>query len=67
LRDLSEKSKDFDFVSYKNAHKAMEEMNEKEIGGKDMLVDCTQKKVERQNELKWKFEQFKQEIINTGG
>lgn len=45
----------------------MEEMNEKEIGGKDMLVDCTQKKVERQNELKWKFEQFKQEIINTGG
>uniref|UniRef100_A0A8I3WXV0 Polyadenylate-binding protein n=1 Tax=Callithrix jacchus TaxID=9483 RepID=A0A8I3WXV0_CALJA len=67
MRDPNGKSKGFGFVSYEkheDANKAVEEMNGKEISGKIILVGHAQKKVERQAELKWKFEQLKQERIS---
>ena len=67
MRDPSGKSKGFDFVSYEkheDANKAVEEMNGKEITGKVIFVGRAQKKVERQAELKRKFEQLKQERIS---
>nr|KAF6330314.1 hypothetical protein mMyoMyo1_012305 [Myotis myotis] len=57
----------FGFVNYKkheDAKKAVEEMNGKEISGKVISVGCAQKTVEQQAELKWKFEQLKQERIS---
>nr|XP_025131740.1 polyadenylate-binding protein 4-like isoform X1 [Bubalus bubalis] len=67
MRDPSGKSKGFGFVSYEkheDANKAVEEMNGKEITGKVIIVGRAQKKVERQAELKRKFEQLKQERIS---
>ncbi|XP_052012602.1 polyadenylate-binding protein 4-like [Apodemus sylvaticus] len=67
MRDSSGKSKGFGFVSYekhKEASKAVEEMNGKEIGGKAIFVGGAQKKVQRQAELKRKFEQRKRERIS---
>ncbi|KAM6217741.1 polyadenylate-binding protein 4 isoform 4-T4 [Rhynchocyon petersi] len=67
MRDPTGKSKGFGFVSYEkheDANKAVEEMNGKEIGGKVIFVGRAQKKVERQAELKRKFEQLKQERIS---
>ncbi|XP_015452104.1 polyadenylate-binding protein 4 isoform X7 [Pteropus alecto] len=67
MRDPSGKSKGFGFVSYEkheDANKAVEEMNGKEINGKVIFVGRAQKKVERQAELKRKFEQLKQERIS---
>nr|XP_037859610.1 polyadenylate-binding protein 4 isoform X6 [Chlorocebus sabaeus] len=67
MRDPSGKSKGFGFVSYEkheDANKAVEEMNGKEISGKIIFVGRAQKKVERQAELKRKFEQLKQERIS---
>ncbi|XP_073936580.1 polyadenylate-binding protein 4 isoform X8 [Castor canadensis] len=67
MRDTSGKSKGFGFVSYEkheDANKAVEEMNGKEISGKIIFVGRAQKKVERQAELKRKFEQLKQERIS---
>lgn len=43
---------------------AVEEMNGKEMSGKSIFVGRAQKKVERQAELKRKFEQLKQERIS---
>ncbi|XP_038169816.1 polyadenylate-binding protein 4-like isoform X8 [Arvicola amphibius] len=66
MRDPSGKSKGFGFVSYEkheDANKAVEEMNGKEMCGKALFVGRAQKKVERQAELKRKFEQLKQERI----
>ncbi|XP_052028581.1 polyadenylate-binding protein 4-like isoform X2 [Apodemus sylvaticus] len=66
MRDSSGKSKGFGFVSYEkheNANKAVEEMNGKEIGGKAIFVGRAQKKIQRQAELKRKFEQLKRERI----
>ncbi|ELK29641.1 Polyadenylate-binding protein 4 [Myotis davidii] len=39
-------------------------MNGKDISGKVISVGCAQKTVEQQAELKWKFEQLKQERIS---
>lgn len=67
MRDSSGKSKGFGFVSYEkheDANKAVEEMNGKEMSGKAIFVGRAQKKVERQAELKRKFEQLKQERIS---
>lgn len=67
MRDCSGKSKGFGFVSYEkheDANKAVEEMNGKEMSGKSIFVGRAQKKVERQAELKRKFEQLKQERIS---
>ena len=67
MRDSSGKSKGFGFVSYEkhaDAKKAVEEMNGNEMSGKAIFVGRAQKKVERQAELKRKFEQLKQERIS---
>ena len=67
MRDSSGKSKGFGFVSYEkheDANKAVDEMNGKEMSGKAIFVGRAQKKVERQAELKRKFEQLKQERIS---
>ncbi|MGH0185095.1 UNVERIFIED_CONTAM: hypothetical protein FKN15_016963 [Acipenser sinensis] len=47
-----------------NDRKAVEEMNGKELGGKLVFVGRAQKKVERQAELKRRFEQLQQERIS---
>ncbi|XP_007902469.1 polyadenylate-binding protein 4 isoform X1 [Callorhinchus milii] len=67
MTDLNGKCKGFGFVSYdrhEDASKAVEEMNGKELNGKLLFVGRAQKKVERQAELKRKFEQLKQERIS---
>nr|XP_061808757.1 polyadenylate-binding protein 1-like [Nerophis lumbriciformis] len=57
----------FGFVSFarhEDAQKAVDEMNGKEFHGRMMYVSRAQKKVERQAELKRKFEQMKQDRIS---
>lgn len=57
----------FGFVSFEDheaAAKAVEEMNSKEVDGKEIYVGRAQKKAERQAELKEKFERMKMERIN---
>jgi len=64
MTDDTGKSRGFGFVSFENhedAQKAVDEMNGKELNGKLIYVGRAQKKVERQNELKRKFEQMKQD------
>ncbi|XP_060229367.1 polyadenylate-binding protein 1-like [Meriones unguiculatus] len=64
MTDESGKSKGFGFVSFErheDARKAVEEMNGKDLNGKQIYVGRAQKKVERQTELKQKFGQMKQE------
>ncbi|MFT7816210.1 polyadenylate-binding protein 1-like [Arapaima gigas] len=64
MTDNNGKSKGFGFVSYErheDAQKAVDEMNGKEINGKQVYVGRAQKKSERQTELKRKFEQMKQD------
>uniref|UniRef100_A0A2K6AT08 Polyadenylate-binding protein n=1 Tax=Macaca nemestrina TaxID=9545 RepID=A0A2K6AT08_MACNE len=66
MTDESGKSKGFGFVSFErheDAQKAVDEMNGKELNGKQIYVGRAQKKVERQMELKRKFEQMKQDRI----
>ncbi|XP_062315145.1 embryonic polyadenylate-binding protein-like isoform X2 [Osmerus eperlanus] len=60
------RSRGFGFVNYENhedAQMAVEEMNGKELNGKVLYVGRAQKRLERQGELKRKFEQIKQERI----
>uniref|UniRef100_A0A672KBR3 Polyadenylate-binding protein 4-like n=1 Tax=Sinocyclocheilus grahami TaxID=75366 RepID=A0A672KBR3_SINGR len=67
MTDPTGKSRGFGFVSYENhedANKAVEEMNGTELNGKMVFVGRAQKKMERQAELKRKFEQLKQERIS---
>ncbi|XP_061674567.1 polyadenylate-binding protein 1A-like isoform X2 [Syngnathoides biaculeatus] len=57
----------FGFVSFarhEDAQKAVDEMNGKELHGRMIYVSRAQKKVERQAELKRKFEQMKQDRIS---
>jgi len=69
MEDDSGKSKGFGFVAFKDhesAEKAADELNEKEVPGKSDLkftVCRAQKKSERQNELKRRYEQYKAERI----
>ncbi|XP_053435687.1 polyadenylate-binding protein 1-like [Nycticebus coucang] len=66
MTDESGKSKGFGFVSFERhecAQKAVDEMNGKELNGKQIYVGRAQKKVERETELKRKFEQMKQDRI----
>ncbi|KAF5911655.1 hypothetical protein HPG69_015631 [Diceros bicornis minor] len=63
MTDEREKSKDFGFVSFENfkdAQKAIEGMNRKVLNGNQVYIGRAQNKVERQSELKHKFEQIKQ-------
>merc|ERR1719317_1719534 len=67
MADESGKNKGFGFVSFEDsesAEKAVEELNGVEMFGKTLYVGRAQKKAERQQELKKKFEQFKLERLN---
>uniref|UniRef100_A0AAY4C2P6 Polyadenylate-binding protein n=1 Tax=Denticeps clupeoides TaxID=299321 RepID=A0AAY4C2P6_9TELE len=67
MTDPTGKSRGFGFVSYEkheDANKAVEDMNGTELNGKTVFVGRAQKKMERQAELKRKFEQLKQERIS---
>ncbi|XP_048860715.1 polyadenylate-binding protein 4 isoform X3 [Brienomyrus brachyistius] len=67
MTDPMGKSRGFGFVSYEkheDANKAVEEMNGTELNGKTVFVGRAQKKMERQAELKRKFEQLKQERLS---
>ncbi|XP_069613277.1 polyadenylate-binding protein 4 isoform X2 [Ranitomeya imitator] len=67
MTDTSGKSKGFGFVSFEkheDANKAVDDMNGRDVNGKVMFVGRAQKKVERQAELKRRFEQLKQERIS---
>ncbi|KAM8766291.1 polyadenylate-binding protein 1A-like [Acanthopagrus latus] len=64
MTDDNGKSRGFGFVSFErheDAQRAVDEMNGKELNGKLIYVGRAQKKVERQTELKRKFEQMKQD------
>lgn len=63
-KDENGGSKGFGFVNYEkpeDAQKAVDEANGKELSGKTLYVGRAQKKAERQQELKQKFEQLRQE------
>ncbi|XP_043944915.1 embryonic polyadenylate-binding protein-like [Protopterus annectens] len=62
--DEKGRSKGFGFVNFENhedAQKAVAEMNGKEINGRVVYAGRAQKRIERQCELKRKFDQLKQE------
>uniref|UniRef100_A0A671XJP7 Polyadenylate-binding protein n=1 Tax=Sparus aurata TaxID=8175 RepID=A0A671XJP7_SPAAU len=66
MKDERGRSRGFGFVNYANhedAQKAVSEMNGKEINGKMVYVGRAQKRLERQGELKRKFDQIKQDRI----
>uniref|UniRef100_A0A8C2X0L1 Polyadenylate-binding protein n=1 Tax=Cyclopterus lumpus TaxID=8103 RepID=A0A8C2X0L1_CYCLU len=65
--DPTGKSRGFGFISYEkheDANKAVEDMNGTDLNGKTVFVGRAQKKMERQAELKRKFEVLKQERIS---
>ncbi|KAM9475349.1 polyadenylate-binding protein 1-like isoform 1-T1 [Clarias gariepinus] len=67
MTDEKGRSRGFGFVNYENhedAQKAVAEMNGKELNGQVLYVGRAQKRLERQSELKRKFEQIKQERLN---
>ncbi|XP_026222861.1 embryonic polyadenylate-binding protein-like isoform X3 [Anabas testudineus] len=66
MKDERGRSRGFGFVNYANhedAQKAVDEMNGKEVNGKIIYVGRAQKRLERQGELKRKFDQIKQDRI----
>uniref|UniRef100_A0A3Q2D2S0 Polyadenylate-binding protein n=1 Tax=Cyprinodon variegatus TaxID=28743 RepID=A0A3Q2D2S0_CYPVA len=66
MKDEKGRSRGFGFVNYshhEDAQKAVDEMNGKEINGKTIYVGRAQKRLERQGELKRKFDQIKQDRI----
>ncbi|XP_070796100.1 polyadenylate-binding protein 1-like [Pituophis catenifer annectens] len=65
--DNTGRSKGFGFVNFEkhqDAQKAVEQMDGSEINDRTVFVGRAQKRMERQNELKRKFEQMKQERMN---
>ncbi|KAI5940508.1 Polyadenylate-binding protein 1-like [Manis javanica] len=67
MRDDSGHSRGFGFVNFEKheeAQKAVMDMNGKEVSGQLLYVGRAQKRVERQNELKRRFEQMKQDRLN---
>uniref|UniRef100_A0A8D2L7P1 Poly(A) binding protein cytoplasmic 1 like n=1 Tax=Varanus komodoensis TaxID=61221 RepID=A0A8D2L7P1_VARKO len=67
MLDNAGRSKGFGFVNFEkheDAQKAVEDMNGKEINGQVLYVGRAQKRIERQSELKRKFEQIKQERVS---
>ncbi|XP_014828490.1 PREDICTED: embryonic polyadenylate-binding protein-like isoform X3 [Poecilia mexicana] len=66
MKDEKGQSRGFGFVNYahhEDAQKAVDEMNGKELNGKTIYVGRAQKRLERQGELKRKFDQIKQDRI----
>uniref|UniRef100_A0A452RT50 Polyadenylate-binding protein n=1 Tax=Ursus americanus TaxID=9643 RepID=A0A452RT50_URSAM len=64
MRDDIGHSRGFGFVNFEKheeAQKAVTDMNGKEVSGRLLYVGRAQKRVERQNELKRRFEQMKQD------
>ncbi|XP_019492451.1 PREDICTED: polyadenylate-binding protein 1-like [Hipposideros armiger] len=62
MRDDSGNSRGFGFINFETheeAQKAVMDMNGKEVGGRLLYVGRAQKRVERQNELRRRFEQMK--------
>ncbi|KAM5304107.1 polyadenylate-binding protein 1-like [Glossophaga mutica] len=67
MRDDSGHSRGFGFVNFEKheeAQKAVMDMNGKEVRGQLLFVSRAQKRVERQSELKRRFEQMKQDRLN---
>jgi len=67
MADEGGKNKGFGFVSFEDseaAEKAVDELNGLEMSGKTLYVGRAQKKAERQQELKKKFELLKLERLN---
>lgn len=67
MRDADGKSKCFGFVNYENsddAAKAVESLNGKKFDDKEWYVGKAQKKAEREQELKEKFEQSMKEAAD---
>ncbi|ELW66761.1 Polyadenylate-binding protein 1-like protein [Tupaia chinensis] len=67
MRDSSGHSRGFGFVNFEKheeAQKAVVHMNGKEVSGRLLYVGRAQKRLERQNELKRRFEQMKQDRLN---
>uniref|UniRef100_A0A8D2AK53 Polyadenylate-binding protein n=1 Tax=Sciurus vulgaris TaxID=55149 RepID=A0A8D2AK53_SCIVU len=67
MRDNSGHSRGFGFVNFEKheeAQKAVDQMNGKEVSGRLLYVGRAQKRAERQNELKRRFEQMKQDRQN---
>ncbi|KAB0395539.1 hypothetical protein E2I00_010914, partial [Balaenoptera physalus] len=66
MRDDSGHSRGFGFVNFETheeAQKAVMDMNGREVRGRLLYVGRAQKRVERQNELKRRFEQMKQDRL----
>ncbi|XP_055021455.1 embryonic polyadenylate-binding protein B-like [Boleophthalmus pectinirostris] len=66
MKDEKGVSRGFGFVNYAyhdDAQKAVDEMNGKELNGRIIYVGRAQKRLERQGELKRKFDQIKQDRI----
>ncbi|XP_061231645.1 polyadenylate-binding protein 1-like isoform X2 [Neopsephotus bourkii] len=67
MMDSTGRSKGFGFVNFEKheeAQKAVADMNGKEINGRVVYVGRAQKRLERQSELKRKYEQMKQERVS---
>lgn len=67
MNDDSGKGRGFGFVSFEDhegASRAVDELNNKDMEGREIYVGRAQKKAERQAELKEKFERMKMERIN---
>ncbi|XP_060173402.1 polyadenylate-binding protein 2-like isoform X1 [Lycium barbarum] len=67
MRDADGKSKGFGFVNFENADdaaKAVESLNGKKFDEKEWYVGKAQKKSEREQELKSKFEQTAKEAVD---
>ncbi|NXF91331.1 EPAB protein, partial [Eubucco bourcierii] len=68
MMDNTGRSKGFGFVNFEKHEEAqkarMADMNGKEINGRVVYVGRAQKRLERQSELKRKFEQIKQERVS---
>merc|ERR1719187_2818991 len=67
MSDEGGRNKGFGFVSFEEseaAEKAVDDLNGTEMNGKTLFVGRAQKKAERQQELKKKFEQLKLERLN---
>ncbi|KAM9344156.1 embryonic polyadenylate-binding protein-like [Pholidichthys leucotaenia] len=66
MKDENGRSRGFGFVNYahhEDAQKAVDEMNGKDISGKVLYVGRAQKRLERQLELKRRFDQIKRDRI----
>jgi len=66
-KDEEGKSKGFGFINYEThdeAKKAVDEMNDTDLGSKKIYVSRAQKKNEREEELKKQYEKIREEKLN---